>query len=256
MLMLGESILSLLIVDVPGEDTDYFATFYCSLITVILLQYLHFRSQPHNADGHALRRDKNAGWCWALMQFVYSASLIALGAAFTIFVLDFSSDESRRLEERLLAGGGDSKYAQEDLRQMAAHVFSAALTLVFFSLDFMIVLHVGTQHSKERCYCEDTKKKNYKGYFFIIIRAGFICFVATISQWITDPETLSEIGLASVAFQIFMRVLGAIIFPSQQVHAVTTDDHGRKIEEDPEENKWPNTTHALVGHYVEPEFET
>ena len=102
MLMLGESILSLLIVDVPGEDTDYFATFYCCLMTVILLQYLHFRSQPHSADDHAMRRDKNAGWAWSLTQFVYSASLIALGAAFTIFVLDFSYDEdndggSRRL---------------------------------------------------------------------------------------------------------------------------------------------------------------
>jgi hypothetical protein len=264
MLMLGESILSLLIIDVPEEDTSYFATFYCSLMTVILLQYLHFRSQPHYADDHALRRDKNAGIFWTLMQFVYSASLIALGGAFTIFVLDFShddddEDESRRLmlEERFLAGGGVSKYAQDDLRQMAAHVFSAALTLVFFSLDFMSVLHVGKQHSRERCYCSVTKKKNYKGYFLLIIRGGFICFVATLSQWVTDPEALAEIGLVSVAFQICMRVLGAIIFPSQ-VHAVTTDDHGHKVEEDSEENKWPNTTHAEAEHHVEPEplFET
>jgi hypothetical protein len=169
--MLGESILSLLIIDVPGEDTDYFVTFYCSLMTVILLQYLHFRSQPHNADDHVVRRDKNAGYCWTVMQFVYSASLIALGASFTIFVLDFSyddDDESRRLtmlDDRLLAGGGggESKYTQEDLRQMAAHVFSAALTVVFFSLDFMSVLHVGKQHIYERCHCSNTKKRNYKG---------------------------------------------------------------------------------------------
>jgi hypothetical protein len=264
MLMLGESILSLLIIDIPGEDTEYFATFYCSLMTVILLQYLHFRSQPHNADDHALRRTVHAGFVWSQMLFVYSVSLIALGAAFTIFVLDFSYDdigESRRLmmlEGRLLTGGGESKYAQEDLRQMAAHVFSAALSVVFFSLDFMSLLHLGEEHSKERCYCASTKKKNYKGYFLLLVRGGFLCFVATLSQWITDPETLAEIGLASVSFQILIRVLGAIIFPSQQVHAVTTDDHGHRVEEDHEDNKWPNTTHALAEHHVEPDplFET
>jgi hypothetical protein len=44
MLMLGESILS--------------------LMTAILLQYLYFRSQPHNADDHAVRKGKNLGMMW------------------------------------------------------------------------------------------------------------------------------------------------------------------------------------------------
>ena len=72
MLMLGESILSLLIVDVPDEDKDYYATFYSAMLTVILLQYLHFRSQPNHADGHALRRDKDAGVGYTIMQAIYS----------------------------------------------------------------------------------------------------------------------------------------------------------------------------------------
>ena len=75
MLMLGESIMSLLIVDVPKEDGDYFATFYCGLLTVILLQVLHFRSQPHLADQHATRRDKTAGVWWNVFQYIYSMAL-------------------------------------------------------------------------------------------------------------------------------------------------------------------------------------
>lgn len=59
MLMLGESVFSLLIV-APLEDPDYYTSFFCSLLTVILLQYLHFKSQPEAADHHAMRRSKNA----------------------------------------------------------------------------------------------------------------------------------------------------------------------------------------------------
>src|SRR5210317_2264423 len=93
MLMLGESILSLLIVDIPVEDKDYFTTFYCGLLTVIFLQYLYFRSLPHVADDHAIRRSKNRGMFWLLSWFAYSASLVGLGAGFTIFVLSFSLEE-------------------------------------------------------------------------------------------------------------------------------------------------------------------
>ena len=44
MLMLGESILSLLIVDVVDGDPRYDATFYAGILSVILLQYLHYRT--------------------------------------------------------------------------------------------------------------------------------------------------------------------------------------------------------------------
>jgi hypothetical protein len=49
MLMLGESVLSLMIVDLSGSN-DYVVTFYAGIISVILLEYLHFRSQPHDPD--------------------------------------------------------------------------------------------------------------------------------------------------------------------------------------------------------------
>lgn len=102
MLMLGESILSLLIVDVPAENTEYFTTFYCGLLTVIFLQYLHFRSMPEHADDFALRRSKNRGMVWALLHYAYSCALLGLGAALSLFVLSFSyevaADDHRVLE--------------------------------------------------------------------------------------------------------------------------------------------------------------
>jgi hypothetical protein len=246
MLMLGESILSLLIVDVPEEDSGYFNTFYCSLMTVILLQYLHFRSQPHHADGHALRRDKNAGIGFTWFQFIYSAALVALGAAYTLFVLEFSYEDSRRLEweERSLAGGNESKYDAAERQQRSAHLFSASLTIVFFSLEALSALHVGIQNSKKRCVSQKTHQMNVKGVIVLIFRGGVIAFVATLSQWVTDAEKLAEIGLGVTVSQILLRLLGTMYFPDH-VHAFHTSvDDVHQANSDPEENKWPNVTHA------------
>ena len=259
MLMLGESILSLLIVDVPQEDTNYFLTFYCSLATVILLQYLHFRSQPHHADGHALRRDKNAGILWSCFQFIYSGALIALGAAFTLFVLDFTKQDSRRLEAeipeqdaRFLAGGGESKYEPDELRQRAAHLFSASLSVIYFSLDMIGVLHVGIQSGKEKCVCKETHTKNYKGIFMLLFRACFLAFVATLSQWTDDPQELAGLGLASVVLEITSRFINERVFSRWDKHKLRKrlSRKGNQLDgrHDSEENKWPNTTQASADY--------
>ena len=218
MLMLGEPILSLLIVDVPTESDEYFWTFYCSLATVILLEYLHFRSQPHHADDHAARRDKNAGMMLGWFHQVYSASLIALGAAFTLFVMEFSYEDYG--DGRLLAGGGAPKYDFEERQRRMGHVFSASLALVFFSLDAMSICHVGLKGGKNRCVCKHTKTKNTKGMILVALRAGIIAFVATLSQWVTSPQRLAGTGLALTVLQIVLRYVGTILFPNVQVYAL------------------------------------
>mmetsp|Transcript_25014 Transcript_25014/g.70210 ORF Transcript_25014/g.70210 Transcript_25014/m.70210 type:complete len:631 (-) Transcript_25014:114-2006(-) len=245
MLMLGESILSLLIVDVPYENDDYFATFYCGLITVAMLQYLHFRSQPHHADGHAMRRKKNAGIGFSWFTFLYSLALIALGAGLTIFVLDFSYNSNRRLElegtaERFLAGGGESKYDQDELRTRGARLFSGSLAIIFLSLDAMSLLHVGIESSKKRCVCRSTKKKNLKGYTLILFRFGTIVAAATLGEWLSDVAQLAEAGLAITMFQIFLRLLGNKYFPDpgarDHAHA---DAHGGGNHDDGHDNEVP-----------------
>jgi hypothetical protein len=258
MLMLGESILSLLIIDVPSEDPYYFTTFYCCLITVISLQFLHFRSQPHHADDHALRRDKNRGMFWITLWFAYSASLIALGAAFTLFLLSFAlvvvdqedsnggDDDHRR---RWLAGGSDSPYSPQEMEQRAAHIFSIALALIFFTLDAMSVMHVGLEHSKKRCYCKKTKTTNSKGILLVFIRLGILVFVATLSQWITNPETLAGAGLGLTLFQCILRTLGEWFLP-ESIEGLEDKDE-RLIMEDDSSSSAPNNQE--VPHTAPPE---
>lgn len=242
MLMLGESILSILIVDV-NEDKDYYTTFYSSLLTVILLQYLHFRSQPHHADGHALRRHKNAGIGWTLFHQIYSAALISMGAAFTLLIMEYTyagevdgDGDHRRF---LAGGGGGSNYDPKDRQQRIAHLFCWSLTTIWLCLDIMTLLHLGIKDSHNRCQCEHTKTFNVKGIILVMCRVGLLVFMATLSQYETDPENLALLGLMGVVLQLAFRKLGTMYLSADQVHALEKDGNF-----DPESGKWPNVTHA------------
>lgn len=253
MLMLGESILSLLIVDAP-EGSEYYLTFYTGILTVILLQYLHFRSQPHHADDHCFRRDKNAAMVWRVVFVIYSAALVCVGVSYKLFMYEFTyEDQSRRLDggigsilfERLLAGGGGSSLSAEARRQGSANVFCISMALVWFSQDFMLFLHSGFRKMQGKCYCKHSHKLKAKAAVFVILRAALLAFIASLSQYETDPEHLALYGLAGVVMQLILRVIGNIVFPEERVH----HDNGEEsaIEEvDPEENKWPNVTHAVA----------
>lgn len=264
MLMLGESILSLLIVDVPAEDTEYFTTFYCSLLTVIFLCYLHFRSMPHSADDHVMRRSKNRAFVWYILNHAYSLSLVAIGAAFTLFLLSFSrtseDDGYRRdlLEDstgssttnmvqtilgsaeasfltRALAGGGDSKFSPEQLEERAANLFSAALAVIFFALDGMSLMHVGFSHSLKRCKCAKTKRYNIKGNFLVLCRVSLIVFAATLSQWETNPQNLALDALVVTISQIVLRKLGQTYLNKKLEH-LTDSERGSSDEDDDDDD--------------------
>ena len=63
MLILGEGVLSLVIVDhsATSEYTEYYVTFFLGVLSVILMQFLFFKSQPSHATHHALQRSNTAG---------------------------------------------------------------------------------------------------------------------------------------------------------------------------------------------------
>lgn len=258
MLMLGESVLSLLIVDAP-EGSGYYLTFYAGILTVILLQYLHFRSQPHHADDHCLRRDKNAAMVWRVFFVIYSAALVGVGISYKLFMYEFTYEDSERrlvaehevsLLERLLAGGGGSSLSPEERRQSSANVFCISLALVWFCQDTMLFLHSGFRKMQGKCYCRHSHKLRVKAAILLILRAGLLAFIATLSQYETDPEHLALYGLGAVIVQLILRVVGNVVFRVAH-HSPGTDGigEGSAIEEeavDPEENKWPNVTHAVA----------
>lgn len=256
MLMLGESIFSLLIVDVSTEGNAFYTVFYCGLLTVIFLQLLHFQSQPHDADSHASRRSKNAGMLWSWWQHVYALALVMLGAAFT-FLLTFSDDELSYDEQRRRRGLAGSALAWTgNERENAAHLFCGSLAVIFFSLDLISFLHLGFNESQNRCVFKNGK--NFVGIFLVLVKIGIIVFTATLSQWRTNPKTLTIIALCTVVFQLVMRKLGCKFLSHDCGHDITptaistnkahhTNDDTPLSDNATGEAEWPNVTHARAG---------
>ena len=232
MLLLGESIFSLLIVYVPDQTDSFYATFYCGLLTVILLQYLHFLSLPKDSvNHHALRRSKDAGILWSNQNMIYSFALVALGSTFTNFLLDDTHQEivdGRFLAESGIVGDPDV------IRQQNAHLFAGSLAVIFFCLDTMILAHIGWGASRDRCVCKESQRVNYGGVFLLSLRAALIVFTATLGFWVVDPAKLSIIGLANVLAQLLLRKLGL-----KYLGRAYDDPDGGS---DDESARWPNVT--------------
>jgi hypothetical protein len=239
--MLGESVLSLLIVDVEREGKEFYTVFYCAILTVILLQLLHFQSQPHEADLHASRRSKNRGVLWSLIQNVYSLALVTLSSSFSFFLL-FSDDSSHRmLQKRILSTEVD----EEAVGDEAANIFSVSLALVFLSLDIMSLLHLGSEEIRKRCFV-NTKVKVF-AFFGFIVRLGLIIFTATISQWTRNPKHISSIGLLCVFGELTMRKFGSLYFRHQQSFSDGSESKKMEVaqdDDDSQEASWPNVLHA------------
>mmetsp|Transcript_20268 Transcript_20268/g.30429 ORF Transcript_20268/g.30429 Transcript_20268/m.30429 type:complete len:631 (-) Transcript_20268:348-2240(-) len=234
MLMLGESVLSLLIVEISDGVPEFYFTFYVGIVSVILLQYLYFKSQPHHADGHALRRSRLGGTAYAWLIQIYSVALIIVGVSYKMLLneyqyemkeadevvydtTNYSKSSSSSILGRLLAGGdSESKYKMEDRRQRIAYFFCASLSVVFACLDLMNLAHNGIKPSTDRCRRNDpTRSFRISAVFFVVVlRVVIILFTATACFYVTEPEFVALVGLAAICMQVLIRFLGSFFFPS------------------------------------------
>eukprot|EP00978_Attheya_sp_CCMP212_P046128 scaffold375638_cov58-Attheya_sp.AAC.1 len=262
MLMLGESILSLLIVDIE-RGINYSLTFYSGIISAILLQYMHFRSQPHHADGHAMRRTKEAGVAFSFLMQAYSASLVAVGGSYKMLLYEFtyegeydSGDGKRLLTPsygpplgRSLAGGPPSGFSEEDRQQRVANIFCISLAIVWFTSDMMTICHKGLSSNWDRCHCDKDSNFSKIGAFVIFLRICLLVFIATLSQYVSDPTPIAIIGLVGNMAQVILREMSTAIFSDGNVHD-THDGEKHSEESDEDDDKWPNTTQARATHII------
>jgi hypothetical protein len=244
MLMLGESVLSMLIVDIT-ESAEYYKTFFSGILSITLLEFLHFRSQPHEADDHALRRSKEAGVAFTALMQVYSAALVVLGTSYKMLLYEYvyeteESSNHRALFSaltRFLAAAEEPKFGLEERRQRVAHFFCISMALVWFCSDAMILIHRGLKDNLGRCRCSQSGGLRYIAVALFFIRVGMIVFIATLSQYVTDPELLAFIGLVGIIVQVLLRVVGTSFFGHEY-------DDG---EDDGESSHmWPNVTRPQV----------
>lgn len=249
--MLGESIFSLLVAYVNHAESSvyraYYSTFYCSILTVIFLQYLHFQSQPLYADDHAMRRHKNAGVGFYIFFLIYSFALVTFGSSFTFLLMDNFQIETSS------GNATNTPYDPQEIRRRAANMFAGSLAIIFFCLDMMTLLHLGIEQSKERCICAQFKQRNTKGIFLVLFRIGLIAFTATLGLWDTESVDLSATGLALVLIQLWTRKLGGKYLSQERAkemqgagahHDHHSAGHGMTAEEPSGEASWPNVTQA------------
>lgn len=111
MLMFGESIISLLIVDGHNESPKYKLAFFSGIISVIVLAHWHYGSVPHNPDEHALSRSRHSAYLYGALVPIYSVALIAVGVSYKLFLYEYTYKEEGEAHRTLLQGAGTSMYA-------------------------------------------------------------------------------------------------------------------------------------------------
>jgi len=238
MLMLGESVLSLLIVEQsPGRR--YYVTFYAGILAVTMMQYLFFRSQPFDADDHAMRRAREGGFSFYLSMIGYSASLIVIGCSFKL-ILHCYIDEEEQVEGK--DGQDEIPFSIEELSTRIANMFSWSLAASFFWLDMLIVSHRGWAANFSRVYMGG--RINWAPTRLILCDFTLLGITATFSKWITNLELLSVAGCLMVLCQVAMRTRGLRYFPvSKKAMENACNWQDGQCGPPPEEaHRWPNVT--------------
>jgi hypothetical protein len=245
MLLLGESVLSLLIVKfIPSQG--YQQVFYCGVVSIALLQYLHFRSQPHHADEHAMRRSRNAGAFFATVLQIYSVALVVMGTSFKMLLYEqVYEDEAvsapvtnvtRRatstILSRLLADAtatptvstAAAELDKKNHEKNVAMFYCISLAIVWFCLDVMLLLHRGIQkHQDDVNKC--SRLRCVTVGVLILCRVALVVFMAT--YWLTEvrPAVLTLVGLVCIVLQLLTREAGECLFKGGE-----NDDEQEAVE--------------------------
>ena len=224
MLMLGESVLSLLIVGESG-GRRYYTTFYSGMLTVTMMQYLFFRSQPFEAEDHAMRRDRLGGYQFFYGMLAYSATLILIGCSFKL-ILHHYLDETEVAEGHEIESD-EPQYPLEESARRIANMFSWSMAASFFFLDVMTMAHRGWKDNFGRM-CSNGRVR-WLATLISLFAWSLFFVTATLSLWITNLELISVVGCAIVICQVMLRTLGMRFFP------VSRDAMDRAT-------RWPNIT--------------
>jgi len=208
MLMLGESILSLLIV-AGSKGLPYFITFYTGILSVTLFQYMYFRSQPVDIDDHAMRRSAFAGFSFTVMIIVFSGALIVFGGSYKLILVQY-------LDEQALAKNSQAEsqraYSLQQRQVRIANLFSWSLAFSFASLGAMTTSHRGFSANLARCRLPNGKWDPLSVAVGVVHVCLFVV-AATLSRWTTQLEVLSALGLLVVVCQTMVMTLKLKLFP-------------------------------------------
>jgi len=204
MLMIGESVLSLLIVETT-ESKDYYLIAALGALTVIVLQTLKFESEPSHADGHALWRNMRNATCFSLLIQILSMALIAFGVSYKIFLSSVlvGSSAGDGYGSRMLAP------APVVSNEASSILFSVSLTLVLVSLEVMLCTHKGVKKTYMRLFRDmSCWELHWPLVIISVFKIAVVLFTATLSLWNTDPTLITICGFFVVTAMAVTRIIG------------------------------------------------
>jgi len=223
MLMFGEGIMSLLIVEGDNESLNHNLKFYAGILSMTFLANLHFKSEPAgpHAD-HALSRSRSSNFLYCWFVPIYSMALIATGVCYKMFLYDYVyvnmyslDDDGNHYERRNLGGNNegqgyvatndghdnndDSFYEHlEEHQQGTADLFSRSLALVLACTDLNLLLHAGRQAVRDQTRAIPPCRRA----FLILSKCASLCFLAVfLSALQNDPHLMTLFGLGAILLQ-------------------------------------------------------
>lgn len=207
MLMIGESVLSLLIVQTI-ETPEYYMIEIFGIFTVILIQMLKFESEPSHADGHALWRSIFKASMFDLMIQILSMALIAFGVSYKIMLSSLKQDDYNEKDSKHRYLAAMPTIETSDV----ATLFCISLTIVLLSMEVMMATHKGVKKFYQVLFHEmeamHLSKLNRPLLIIVVWKVILIVFIATLHLYVTESVHIALIGLIVILLMCFTRFAG------------------------------------------------
>jgi len=179
------------------------------------MQFLHFHSEPHHPEDHALRRSRKAGTCYIILTRYYSAAVVALGFSYkmmvSLFAVQLNTDETSTLHTsstshsqensnhmRYLAGTPSTVTIEEKnvIQTRVANIFCLSMLFAIVILDMMALAHNGGKGKT----CRSRALASLK-----LISIGTLLGCAILIT--NKPEHIASLGLLVVIINVGYQVI-------------------------------------------------
>ncbi|KAL3908305.1 MAG: hypothetical protein SGILL_008532 [Bacillariaceae sp.] len=217
MLMLGEAVLSLLIVETT-ELSNYYVTACVGMLNVIVIQILRFDSEPSDANNHCLWRGVKAAYVYSLLIQLLSIALIGFGVSFKVMLATiYSTGDYADANEAVVvddsAYGDDGDAEHRHLADVPTVTFltikclyCTSLVLVLVAIELLASSHKGFKKRYRVFFKHDktgAKKIKWRVVLISILKLALLSFLATLPVWVGSHRWLTIIGLVvSIVFAV------------------------------------------------------
>ena len=216
LLMIGEGILSLLIVE-TAEVKDYYIITTFGVITIIFIQILKFESEPSHGDGHAMWRNLLNGMCYSMLIQLLSMALIVFGVTYKVFLKDVVK-EAEKDDVYDYGTAARSLAASPAIKdEVSAAIFSGSLCVVLLSLEVMCLTHGGIKKSLRSLRKTEDNSPNWPVIIIALFKVAIILFTATLYEWTVDSAVLTVVGCFVVFALAVTRVVNFVFTHKREV---------------------------------------